>query len=175
MNRWLGVVLMCGLAMAQNVALVIVPREKINLVCTDNYFKTERRNFALLDETYSECKLLLPLALRERWTGKRTFYIIPRVVANLYAKNEKGEGKWLPLAPLVNPGQDSFHRTIQSKGYENIMLVGDFGSLKERAGLLKPDTIGAGGKLTVCVSPVLRDEQPCVTFDITARFRVYSR
>jgi hypothetical protein len=175
MKKWFGILLLGGLALAQNTKTVVVPRDKINLVCTDSYFKTERRNFVLLDETYPECKLLLPLALRQRWQGRREFYIIPRVVANLYARNEKGEGKWLPLSPLVNAGEDAFHRTVSSKGYENVVLVGNFGKLTEKAGNLKPDTIGAGGKLTVCVSPVLRGEQPCVTFDITARFRIYSR
>jgi hypothetical protein len=175
MKKWVGWLLVCGAALAQNTQTVVVPREKINLLCVDGYFKTERRNFALLDETYPECQLLLPLALLERWQGRRAFYIIPRVVANLYARNDKGEGKWLPLSPLVNPGLDAFHRTIPSKGYKNIVLVGNFGKLSEKAGKLKPDTIGAGGKLTVCVSPVLRGEQPCVTFDITARFRIYSR
>jgi hypothetical protein len=175
MKKWLGVVLVCGVAWAQNTQTVVVPREKINLVCKDGYFKTERRNFVLLDETYPECQLILPLALRQRWAGRREFYVIPRVAANLYAKNEKGEGKWLPLSPLVNPGTDAFHTTIASQGFEKIVLVGNFGKLTEKAGNLRPDTIGAGGKLTVCVAPVLRDEQPCVTFDITARFRVYSR
>ncbi len=167
-----GVIL--GLATAQNTTIT-VPREKISLVCTDSFFKTERTNFVLQDEIYPTCKLLLPLALRERWGGKREFYVIPRVSATLFAKDEKGKGQWLPLSPLVNLGEDAFHRTIPSKGYKNLELIGNFGKLSQRAGTLKPDTIGAGGKLTVCVAPVYKGEQPCVTFDIAARFRVYSR
>ncbi len=163
-----------GIAIAQN-ATVTVPREKISLVCTDTYFKTERINFVLPDEAYSSCKLLLPLALRERWGGRREFYVIPRVSATLFARDDKGKGQWLPLTPLVNPGDDAFHRTVPSKGYKNLELVGKFGKLSDRAGTLKPDTVGAGGKVTVCVSPVYKGEQPCVTFDVTARFRVYSR
>ena len=163
-----------GIATAQT-STITVPREKISLVCTDSYFKTERVNFVLQDETYPTCKLLMPLALRERWGGKRNFYVVPRVSANLFAKDDKGKGQWLPLSPLVNAGDDAFHKAIPSKGYKSVELIGQFGKLSERAGKLKPDTVGAGGKVTVCVSPVYSGEQPCVTFDITARFRIYSR
>jgi hypothetical protein len=163
-----------GIVTAQTNTIT-VPREKIGLVCTDSYFKTERKNFVLQDETYPTCKLLLPLALRERWGGQRKFYVVPRVSANLYARDEKGKGQWLPLTPLVNLGEDLVHRVIPSNGYKYLELIGEFGKLSDRAGTLKPDTIGAGGKVTVCAAPIYRGEQPCVTFEVTARFRVYSR
>lgn len=54
-------------------ATFTVPREKISLVCTDRYFKVSRVDFVLQDEDYPACKLMLPLALRERWPGRRTF------------------------------------------------------------------------------------------------------
>lgn len=154
---------------------VAVPREKISLVCADSYFKAQRTDFILQDELYPHCTLIVPLALSERWPGKRTFYVIPRVSANLYAKDDRGTGRWLPLSPLVTPGGDPLHATLESATYRAVELTGKFGRLNEVAGKYTPDTVGAGGKITVCVSPVLKAEDPCVTFDVTARFRVYRR
>ena len=154
---------------------ITVPREKVSLVCTDTYFKAARTDFLLPDEAYPACTLGLPLALRERWPGERSFYLIPRLAATLYARDSRGEGRWLPLAPLVNPGADPLHRVIPSRGYKGIELVAHFGKLAELAGERTPDTVGAGGKLTVCVSPVRSGETPCVTYDVTARFKVYRR
>lgn len=175
----LGAVLF-GVALAQDASSspplsVAVPREKISLACSDTYFKTERTDYVLQDEAYPSCTLRLPLALKERWKGERRFYIIPRVSANLFVKDDKGVGRWLPLSPLVNPGQDPLHRVIESKGYEQVELVGQFKKLSDVAGTRTPDTVGAGGKLSVCVSPVRDGEVPCVTFDVTARFKVYKR
>jgi hypothetical protein len=164
-----------GLAVAQNTSSIAVPRAKISLVCADDYFKTERVNYLLLDETYSSCTLRLPLALKERWGGRRSFYVVPRLSATMYAKDAQGKGSWVPLSPLVNPGKDAFHRVLDSKGYKAVEVVGVFGKLTDRAGKLKPDTVNAGGKLTVCVAPVYRGEEPCVTFDVTSRFKVYTR
>ena len=152
-----------------------VPREKISLSCADSYFKTDRTNFILQDEVYPRCTLSLPLALKERWPGKRTFYVIPRVSANLYAKNSRGDGRWLPLSPLVTPGDDALHTTLASGDYKAVELFGTFGKLTEVAGTRTPDTVGVGGKVTVCVAPVLSGETPCVTFDVTGRFKVYRR
>ena len=58
---------------------------------------------------------------------------------------------------------------------EAVELSGTLGKLSEVAGDLTPDTVSAGGKLTVCASPVQRGEAACTTFDITARYRVYLR
>jgi hypothetical protein len=159
---------------------VTVPRDKISLTCADSYYKTERTNFILQDELYPRCTLGIPLALSQRWPGKRSFYVIPRVSANLYVKDERGNGRWLPLSPLVTPGNDPLHVVLDSGKYKSVELVGTFGKLSEvaasvKSGTFSPDTVGAGGKLTVCASPVLAGESPCVTFDVTARFRVYRR
>lgn len=154
---------------------VVVPRQKIGLTCTDTYFKSPRQNYLLIDESYSLCTLRLPLALRQRWPGARTFYLIPRVSATLYAKDSRGNGKWLPLSPLVNPGTDALHRAVDSATYEAVELTGHFKKLSDVAGQNRADTVSAGGKLTVCVAPVRSGETPCVTFDITARYKVYTR
>ncbi len=165
-----------SLAVAQPAApTVTVPREKVSLICQDEYFKSERVNFLLQDENYPSCTLRLPLALKERWGGRRNFYIIPRLSASLYAKDNNGKSSWLPLSPLVNPGADAFHRIVDSRTYQAVEVVGRFGKLTDRAGSLKPDTVGAGGKVTVCVAPVYKGEEPCVTFDVSSRFRVYNR
>jgi len=156
-------------------ATFTVPREKVSLICTDSYFKVDRVDFALPDETYSQCTLRLPLALRERWPGRRTFFVVPRVSATLFVKDGKGKGQWLPLAPLVNPGGDPLHLALDSAGYDHLELVGRFGKLSDLAGERLPDTLGAGGKLTVCASPLRAGEAPCATFDLTARFKVYKR
>lgn len=185
MKTWIAAcVVGVGIALTQTVAQttpqaapvvsVPVPREKVNLACVDEYFKSERLNFLLQDENYVRCTLRVPLALRQRWPGRRTYYVIPRVSASLYAVKD-GKGRWVPLTPLSNPGNDPFHRTLESNGYKQVELVGVIGKLTERAGEAVPDTVSAGGKLSVCVSPVLRGESPCATFDITARFRVYQR
>ena len=172
----LPVLALCGAALAQPAGgPVSIPREKVSLVCTDDYFNTARTNFILQDEQYTSCTLNVPLALHERWPGKRTFYVIPRVSANLYAKDDRGNGRWLPLSPLVPPGADALHTTLDSESYTAVALVGKFGKLSDVAGKGTPDTVGAGGKLTVCVSPIRSGEDPCVTFDLTARFRVYRR
>ena len=164
-----------GVAAAQASSTIAVPREKISLVCADSYFKTERTDFILQDELYPHCTLVVPLALNERWPGKRTYYVIPRVSANLYARADRGTGRWLPLSPLVTAGGDPLHTTLESGTYKAVELTGSFGRLNEVAGKNTPDTVGAGGKITVCVSPVLKAEDPCVTFDVTARFKVYRR
>ncbi len=184
MNRLFGLLLLVT-APAQAFALaasslpatssIPVPRAKISLTCADSYFKTERTDFILQDELYPRCILRLPLALRERWPGKRTFYVIPRVSANLYARDSRGDGRWVPLSPLVTPGPDRLHTTLESAEYQAVELVGRFGRLNEVASPRTPDTVGAGGKITVCVAPVRVGEAPCVTFDVTARFRVYHR
>jgi hypothetical protein len=156
------------------VVSVPVPREKINLLCKDDYFKVERLNFLLLDETYNQCTLRVPLALKERWPGRRTFYVIPRVSASLFA-GEGQKARWLPLTPLANPGSDPFHRALDSKDYKAVELEGKIGKLTDRAGELAPNTVSAGGKITVCAAPIYRNEAPCTTFDIAARFRIYKR
>ncbi|MFC4639247.1 hypothetical protein [Deinococcus hohokamensis] len=164
-----------GTAAPAPSASVVVPREKIRLSCPDAYFKTARQNFLLVDETYPRCVLRVPLALKARWPGERTFYFIPRMSASLHAKDGRGQGRWLPLSPLVNLGADPLHRAVASSAYEAVELSGRLGNLGAVAGDLTPDTVSAGGKLTVCVAPVLRGEAPCTTFDLTARYRVYLR
>ena len=154
---------------------VTVPREKISLVCDDSFYKAARTDFILQDEVYPRCSLVVPLALKERWPGKRTYYVIPRVSANLYVRDDRGNGRWPPLSPLVTPGDDALHATLESADYEAVKLNGRFGKLTDVAGKLTADTVGAGGKITVCVAPVRAGEAPCVTFDITARFKVYKR
>ncbi|WP_161881702.1 hypothetical protein [Deinococcus alpinitundrae] len=52
-----GFALACALC-AQATAFAAtftVPREKVSLVCTDSYFKVDRVDFALPDETYTQC------------------------------------------------------------------------------------------------------------------------
>lgn len=162
-------------AQAQTARTVQVPREKVTLTCADSYFKSPRANFLLSDETYPSCTLRLPLALRERWPGARTFYFIPRVSATLYAKDNRNKGQWLPLTPLVNPGADPMHRAVSSRQYEAVELTGRLGKLSSVAAENRPDTVSVGGKVTVCVAPVLAGEEACKTFDIAARYRVYTR
>ncbi|NJK45762.1 MAG: hypothetical protein HC933_17185 [Pleurocapsa sp. SU_196_0] len=121
-------------------------------------------SFAILRRSVGEMS-------RPAWKGT----VVPRLSATLYTKDDKGKGAWVPLTPLVNPGGDAFHRTLDSKTYKAVEVVGRFGKLSERAGSAKADTVSAGGKLTVCVAPVYSGEEPCVTFDVTSRFRVYQR
>lgn len=176
MNRILPLLALCTLGLAHAAPRSLpVPREKVSLTCADTYFRSPRQNFLLVDETYPHCTLRLPLALHERWPGARTFYFIPRVSATLYARDGKGKGRWLPLTPLVNPGEDPLHRAVASRAYEAVELTGPLGKLSEVAGQDRPDTVSVGGKLTVCVAPVLAGETPCVTYDLTARYRVYTR
>jgi hypothetical protein len=163
---------LASLAVAQTSSIA-VPREKVSLICTDDYFKQQRINYLLQDETYSACRLKLPLALKERWPGRRTFYIIPRLSASVFVKDKDGKTAWLPLTPLTVAGSDPLHGTLESRTYQAVELVGRIGKLRDVAGTRRADTVGAGGKLTVCVAPVLRGEAPCVTFDVTARFEVY--
>ena len=170
------IVALLGIAVAQTSsapASVVVPREKVSLICTDEYFKLERVNFLLKDETYNDCRLRLPLALKERWPGRRTFYVIPRLSASLFVREENGKTAWVPLSPLVNPGSDALHGVLSSKKYKYVELSGRFGKLSDVAGKRSADTVGAGGKLTVCVAPVYDGEAPCVTYDVTSRFKVY--
>ncbi|GAA5503662.1 hypothetical protein Dxin01_03421 [Deinococcus xinjiangensis] len=178
LSALLGLLSLPALALSPQAAApqtVPIPREKISLTCTDTYFKSPRQNFLLEDENYPTCTLRLPLALKERWAGARTFYIIPRVSASLHTVGERGAGKWLPLSPLVNAGVDPMHLAISSRQYSAIELTGSFGKLSDKAGGNKPDTVSTGGKVTVCAAPVYKDEDPCKTFDVAARFKVYKR
>ena len=152
-----------------------VPREKVTLSCVDSYFGSPRRNFLLADETYPRCVLRLPLTLKARWPGERTFYVVPRVSATLHARGERGQGHWLPLAPFVNPGPDPLHRAVASRDYAAVELTAAFRPPGEVAGELRPDTVSVGGKLTVCAAPLRPGEAPCQTFDLAARYRVYTR
>ncbi|WP_293913606.1 hypothetical protein [Deinococcus sp.] len=161
--------------LSAQAAIFPVPREKVSLVCTDNYFKTDRVNFVLQDEDYGGCTLKLPLALRDRWPGRRTYFVLPRVSARLLVRDDKGKGQWLPLAPLVNPGADPLHLAVESKGYKELILQGRFGKLSTLAGERVPDTVSTEGKLTVCAAPLRTGEDPCATFDLTAHFKVYKR
>jgi hypothetical protein len=162
-----------GVGLAQSSSNITVPRDKISLSCTDDYFKTARVNFVLQDETYTQCNLRLPLALRERWPGRRSFYVIPRVALSLRANDKNGTGSWIPPEPLINPGADPFHRVIDSREYKAVELSAKMGRLADKAETLKPEAVSAGGKISVCAAPVYRNETPCVTFDVTARFKVY--
>ena len=55
----------------------------------------------------------------------------------------------------------------------SVELSATVGKLSDKAGTLKPEAVSAGGKISVCAAPVYRNETPCVTFDVTARFKVY--
>ncbi|WP_155299065.1 hypothetical protein [Deinococcus kurensis] len=154
---------------------VSVPRERISLSCVEGYAQAPRLNFLLADETYPRCVLRLPLALRERWPAAQTFFVVPRVAATLYAHDTRGKGHWLPLAPLVNPGDDPLHRAVPAGTYRTLELGAALGQPARAAGDLTPDTVSVGGKVTVCAAPAPADGPPCVTFDIAARYRVYTR
>lgn len=101
--------------------------------------------------------------------------MIPRISASLFVKDDKGKSQWLPLAPLNNPGADPLHLAVSSVGYDHLELVGTFGKLSDVAEGKHADTVGAGGKLTVCAAPIYAGEAPCATFDVTARFKIYQR
>lgn len=154
---------------------VSVPRERISLSCVEGYAQAPRLNFLLADETYPRCVLRLPLALRERWPAAQTFFVVPRVAATLYAHDTRGKGHWLPLAPLVNIGDDPLHRAVPAGTYRTLELGAALGQPARAAGDLTPDTVSVGGKVTVCAAPPPADGPPCVTFDIAARYRVYTR
>ena len=109
-------------------------------------------------------------AAYQRVTGKA-----PKTAPSLHSKNSKGEGNWQPLTPLVTPGGDPMHATLNSRGYQAIELNGSFGKLGDVAAENKPDTVSIGGKITVCAAPIYKGEEPCKTFDVAARFKVYTR
>jgi hypothetical protein len=159
-----------------------VPQNQLQLSCTEPYYKKTRENFMLLDEKYSVCKLSMPLALRERWKGRRTFYFIPRVSMNLYSeasqadKEGKRKSRWLALPALVNLEDDASHRIVASTGYKTLELQNKpSDSLKNLAGGLVPRLVSIEGRVTVCVAPVYRGDLPCVTFEVRGQYNVYNR
>lgn len=156
-----------------------VPREKIHLSCVDDYFKTSRTDFLLDDEHYSSCTLSLPLALTQRWKGSRRFYILPRLAADVTGQDRQKNEKRvrMSLANLINPGKDPLHRVIPSEGYKAIELVSQIRRpLREWVGEdFQALSYNISGKVTVCVGPVYTGEDPCVTFDVIARFKVYRK
>jgi hypothetical protein len=158
---------------------VAVPRQKVQLTCSDDYFKTERQNFLLLDETYTKCNLALPLALKQRWSGPRTFYFLPRLSVALFADDgaaQNPKGKWITLSSFGNPAPDVLHRAVRSHDYKTADFYGGLERpLKDWAGTLTPKVVGINGRVTVCVASVYKGEEPCVTYDIYARFNVYKR
>ncbi len=158
---------------------VAVPRQKVQLSCADDYFKTERQNFLLLDETYSKCSLKLPLALKQRWSGVRTFYFLPRISVALLADDNAAQNpksKWITLSSFGNPAPDVLHRAVRSRDYKTADFYGGLERpLKDWAGNLTPKVLGINGRVTVCVAPVYKGEEPCVTYDVYARFSVYKR
>ena len=157
---------------------VVVPQSKIELGCKDNKFALERQNFLLLDETYRNCTLRLPLALKERWSGRRTFYFLPRISVALFSQDKDlKNGRWTPLGSFGNPEDDVLHRIVSSKNYKRAELVGDLQKpLQDWAGADRiPKVLGIEGRMSVCVSPVFKGEVPCVTFNINSRYNIYKR
>jgi hypothetical protein len=158
---------------------VAVPRQKVQLTCSDDYFKTERQNFLLLDETYNKCTLALPLALKQRWSGPRTFYFLPRLSVALAADDgatQNPKTRWITLSSFGNPAPDVLHRAVRSRDYQTAdFYTGLEKPLKEWAGNLTPKVLGVNGRVTVCAAPVYKGEDPCVTYDVNARFSVYKR
>ena len=173
-------VLVAGLA-AFSFAIaetVVVPQNKIELGCKDNKFLLERQNFLLLDETYQQCTLRLPLALKERWAGRRTFYFLPRISIALFSQDKDlKNGRWTPIGSLGNPEDDILHRIVSSKNYKRAELVGSLEKpLQDWAGVDRiPKVLGVEGRMSVCVSPVYKGEASCVTFNINARYNIYKR
>jgi hypothetical protein len=159
-----------------------VPQNRLQLSCTEPYYKKTRENFMLLDEKYSICKLSMPLALRERWKGRRTFYFIPRVSMNLYSeaaeadKEGSRKSRWLALPALVNLEDDPSHRIVASTGYKTLELQSKpNNSLKNLANGLVPRLVSIEGRVTVCVAPVYRGDLPCITFEVRGQYNVYNR
>lgn len=162
-----------------NAAPINVPREKIHLSCTDDYFKTARTDFLLDDEHYSKCVLTLPLALKERWKGSRRFYIIPRLSADVSGIQPDNASKRtrVPLSGFMNPGNDALHRVVFSENYQAVELFSSIPTaLKTSLGEpYQAASYNINGKITVCVGPVYQGEEPCVTFNVIARFKVYHK
>jgi hypothetical protein len=157
---------------------VIVPQNRIELGCKDSKFAIERLNFLLLDETYQNCTLRLPLALKERWGGRRTFYFLPRISVALFSQDKDlKNGRWTPIGSLGNLENDTLHRIVSSKNYKRAELTGSLEKpLQDWAGTGRiPKVLGVEGRMSVCVSPVYKSEQPCVTFNINARYNIYKR
>ena len=162
-----------------SAAAINVPREKIHLSCTDDYFKTARTDFLLDDEHYSKCVLTLPLALKDRWKGSRRFYIIPRLSADVSGiqPNNASKRTRVALSSFMNPGNDPLHRVVNSENYQAVELFSAIPtalktSLGER---YQAASYNINGKITVCVGPVYQGEDPCVTFNVIARFKVYHK
>ena len=160
------------------VTAIDIPREKITLRCSDVYFKSVRENFLLEDENYSSCVLRLPLALKQTWRNAQRFYILPRVGVELISQNDKEQPpktRSQPLGEAGNPGSDSFHRLIPAKGYTSIDLVTKFsGALgKQVPADFMAKALGITGKLSVCADPVYPGEDPCLTYNVVARFEIY--
>jgi hypothetical protein len=177
-KRLLGV-LVAGLAFSSaDAETVNVPQNKIELGCKDSKFNLERLNFLLLDETYQNCRLRLPLALKERWGGRRNFYLLPRISVALFSQDKDSKnGRWTPLGSFGNPDDDLLHRVISSKNYKRAELFGNLEKpLQDWAGADRiPKVLGIEGRMSVCVSPVYAGEAPCVTFNINARYNIYKR
>lgn len=157
---------------------VVVPQNKIELGCKDNKFALERLNFLLLDEIYQKCTLRLPLALKERWGGRRTFYFLPRISVALFSQDKDlKNGRWTPLGSFGNLENDVLHRIVSSKEYKRAELVGNLQKpLQDWAGADRiPKVLGIEGRMSVCVSPVYKGEEPCITFNINSRYNIYKR
>ncbi len=173
---FMGVVQVFGPCLA--VTAIDIPREKITLRCSDEYFKSVRENFLLEDEKYSSCVLRLPLALKQTWRNAQRFYILPRVGVELISQNDKEQPpktRSQPLGEAGNPGSDSFHRLIPAKGYKAIDLVTKFsGALgKQVPADFMAKALGITGKLSICADPVAKGEDPCLTYNVMARFEIY--
>jgi hypothetical protein len=163
---------------SQAVTAIDIPREKITLRCADEYFKSIRENFLLEDEKYSSCVLRLPLSLKQTWKNAQRFYILPRVGVELVSLNDKEQPpktRSQPLGQFGNPGSDSFHRLIPAKGYKSIDLVTKFtGSLDQQVSAdFRAKALGITGKLSICADPVALGEDPCLTYNVIARFEIY--
>ncbi len=154
-----------------------IPREKIQMFCSDDYFKSSRANFVLEDERYGTCKLKLGLALKQKWPDARRFYILPRVTVELVSQSKAAPVKIsrTPLTNFGNPLPDTLHRLISSKDFQTVDLFMNLsGALGTQvAQNFVAQALGVSGKLTVCADPLSKGEDPCLTYNVIARFKIY--
>lgn len=173
----LGLLVLGGVQAASNA--IDIPRDKIQMFCSDDYFKSSRANFVLEDERYGTCKLKLSLALRQKWPDARRFYILPRVTVELVSQSKAAPVKVnrTPLTSFGNPQPDTLHRLIPVKDFQTVDLFMNLsGNLQGQvAENFVAQALGVSGKLTVCADPIGKGEDPCLTYNVIARFKIYRK
>lgn len=82
-----------------------------------------------------------------------------------------------PLTTFSNPNPDTLHRLIPVQDYQTVDLFMNLPGMLggQVAENFVAQALGVSGKLTVCADPINKGEDPCLTYNVIARFKIHRK